>query len=88
MTTNDINYGVINNEVEIAIETIFKQVRNTMLDDRDTNAINRSMTLLWQWGVQEDLILPENIDEMHKKQRDAEVFATWSHDELTRMAQS
>lgn len=86
--SNDMDYGIINNEVEIAIETIFKQVRQTMLDDRNIHYINRSMSLLWQWGVQEDLIIPENIEEMRVKQRDPEVMATWAHDELTRIAQS
>jgi hypothetical protein len=82
------DYGIINNEVEIAIETIFKQVRNTMLDDRDLNAVNKSRSLLWDWGVQEGLITVENKAEMEAKVLDAEVFATWAHDELTRIAQS
>ena len=84
----DVNYGIINNEVEIAIETIFREVRQKMLDERNQNDINRSMGLLWNWGLQEELITHKNIDEMQEKHRDAEVFATWAHDELTRIAQS
>lgn len=77
---------IINNEVEIAIETVFREVRTKPPSKRDWNGLNRASALLWTWMVQEKFIIPENVAEWRVLQSDAEVFASKCEEKLREQA--
>lgn len=77
---------IINNEVEIAIEVVYLEVRAKLPSERSWNDLNRAMSLLWSWMVQEKFITPENVEEWRVFQSDAEVFASKCEEKLREQA--
>ena len=70
---------IINNEVEIAIETLLN-------GSSSKNEIARAKGILWDWLVQIEYITIDNVGEHRRLMRDVEKIATIAHDELTRLS--
>jgi hypothetical protein len=77
---------ILNNEVEIAIERIWYQVRNVLPDKRNMTEIRMHTSTLWDWLVQEGVITIKSSNEWRKISMDPEVFAAKAEEHLTSMA--